>query len=335
MKTKTKSALINRLPLVFCILIFIGEIAYMIFTGADPIKCLLLTVSGVLVNYVLAVIIHEAGHVIFAKSNGLKVEYVNFGLFSIDFASKKVKFFTFFGRAAGETKFSAEKKVTAKNIRNVASNGVIATAVFATLFITGGMFINQTWYYCFFCIGQLPALYLLFVNTFNSDRLYDCAIASEQNNFADVLAETLNIQREIKDGKIPEESELIMRDNQPIALYFHYLFTLIKGEKDTALKIFDNVKIKDLTDEEYDLIFPEIVYSACVRGDGDKINTLKTAAENFFSLSPENIGALRAHYAFRKFFGDEKWSEILRSSYTKALESQPPFIRLAEENLTR
>lgn len=307
----------------------------MIFKGADPVKCILLTVSGVLVNYVLAVIVHESGHIIFAKSNGLKTEYVNLGLFSIDFATKKVKFFTFFGRAAGETKFSAEKKVTAKNIRNVASNGVIATAVFATLFIAVGMFINQAWYYCFFCIGQLPALYLLFVNTFNSDRLYDCAIASNENNFADVLAETLNLQREINEGEIPEESELIMCDNQPIALYFHYLFTLIKGKIDTALKIFNDVNLKDLTDEEYDLIFPETVYAACVCGNGDKINALKTAAENFFSRSPENIGALRAHYAFRKFCGDEKWSEILCSSYTKALESQPPFIRLAEENLVK
>lgn len=335
MKNKTKSALINLLPLVFCILMFMGGNAYMIYIGADPVKCLLLTVSGVLVNYVLAVFIHEAGHVIFAKSNGLKTEYVNFGLFSIDYATKKVKFFTFFGHVAGETKFSAEKEVTAKNIRNVAANGVIATAVFATLFIVGGMLINQAWYYCFFCIGQLPALYLLFVNTFNSDRLYDCAIASEQNNFADVLAETLNLQREINDGKIPEESELIMRDNQPISLYFHYLFTLIKGEKDIALKLFDNVNLKDLTDGEYDLIFPEIVYAACVCGNGDKISALKTAAENFFSLSPENIGALRAHYVFRKYCGDEEWSEILRSSYTKALESQPPFIRLAEESLVK
>ncbi len=307
----------------------------MIAKGAEPVKCVLLTLSGVLTNYVLAIIIHESGHVIFAKSNGLKTEYANFGLFSIDFTSKKIKLFTFFGRAAGETKFSAEKTVTAKNIRNVAANGIVATAIFATLFIIVGILIDQVWYYCFFCIGQLPALYLIFINACDTDRLYDCAIASEKNNFADVLAETLNIERDINDGKIPEESELIMRDNQPISLYFNYLFTAMKGEKDTALKIFDDVNLKDLTDDEYDLIFPEIVYAACVRGDKDKINNLKNTAENFFSRPTENIGAIRAHYSFRKFCGDEKWSKVLFSSYTKVLKSQPPFIRLAEENLTK
>lgn len=333
MTDKAKVRIIDLLTLIFCILLYVGFNLFIIAQGYNPLKSVILSFVGVLINYVITVFVHELGHVITARCRGLKTSFVNFGLFTVDFKKKKFYPFTFFGNHAGKSVFVPAKEIKASDLRIISESGIIFQAVTAALFLIAGVIVADVVYYCMFCIGQVSAIYVFMMNALSARRDGDAAIFDKKSDYAEVLAACYNTEYKINQGSIPTEPELIKRDNRPIALYLHYLFTAVNEGRSQAFKVLETIKNTDeLTDDEYAALYPEIVYAACVSG---KIESVKARAQNFFAVADDNeVNVLRAHAAFRIASGETQWGEALKKSYDKVLAAQPAFIKLAEQALS-
>ncbi len=337
MDKKRKSSIIDLLPVIFsCILAAAVCIIGVLLYEYSVVLALILCVLGFALNYVCGILIHELGHIVAAKRCKMRIIYLNLGIVSVDYITKTLKGFTFFKKDAGEARFVPTEKITEKQLRGVALNGLIYSLVFFIIGVLAGILLSiatkSAIPYCLFTAGQAANFYIFAVNALSSDKSADGNVAFPQSSYVKVLAEISNIELEIAEGKIPTEPELIKHDNQPIALYYHYLFTAIGEGKEAALKVLDAITdLNALTDQEYALIFPELVFKACT--ENNLIEEYKTLAEDFFANDQLGVRVLRAHITFRKYLGDEKWADILQGSYRKLIEKELPFTVNSENAL--
>lgn len=339
MNKSTKVKIIDLLPVIFTILFgIVGFVFAVLLYENKWYFAILLCLAGVILNYVAGVLIHEAGHVIAAKKCRLKAMYLNLGIVTIDYVAQKVTPFTFFKKDAGEARFMTETDITEKQIKRVAAGGLTASLIFMVIGTAAGVIISllteNATAFCLFTAGQAANFYIFAVNGLSSDKTSDGNIAFGNSDYPSVLATCSNIERAVSSGDIPSEPDVIKSNNQPIALYFHYLFTAISSGKDSALDLLDeNMNLDELSDREYALLFPELIFKLCERNNLDE--KYKSLAEDFFAAEPDGVSVLRAHYTYREYIGDEKWSSLLKGSYNKLLENEKPFIVAAENALTK
>ena len=333
-----KPAIIDLLPAILTLIVFGITLACGILIFDEPIVfTVLYCVVGIVLNYVCGVLVHEAGHIAAANRFGFKAVKVNLGIVTIDFENQKVVPFTFFGKNVGETHFLPTKEVCAKQIRTVAAYGILFSLLLLVIGVAAGVILSvatsSAVAFCLFTAGQTANFYIIAANTLSSDKTADGNIAFSDDVYVEIVAACAETERLIILGKTPEEPDVIKSDNQPIALYFHYLFVAKAENAGEAFKVFDNLPLpEELTDEEYALIFPEVVFRAC--SENNLSDETSVRAEEFFAdAGADGIGALRAHYAFRKFKGDEKWADVLLASYEKRLGKEPPFIVSVENKL--
>lgn len=339
MNKSTKVKIIDLLPILFTILFGIVACVFAVLLYENKwYFAILLCLAGVILNYVAGVLIHEAGHVIAAKKCRMKAMFLNLGIVTIDYVAQKVTPFTFFKKDAGEARFMAETDITEKQIKRVAAGGLTASLIFMVIGTAAGVIISllteNATAFCLFTAGQAANFYIFAVNGLSSDKTSDGNIVFGNSDYPSVLATCSNIERAVSSGDIPSEPDVIKSNNQPIALYFHYLFTAINSGKDSALDLLDeNMNLDELSDREYALLFPELIFKLCERNNLDE--KYKSLAEDFFAAEPDGVSVLRAHYTYREYIGDEKWSSLLKGSYNKLLENEKPFIVAAENALTK
>jgi len=339
MNKSTKVKIIDLLPIIFTVILAITACVFSVLLFGDKwYYGILLCLAGFILNYVAGVLIHEAGHVIAAKKYKMKTMYLNLGIVTIDFIAQKITTFTFFKKDAGEARFMPTENVTGKQLRNIALFGPLFSLIFLVLSIASGVAISilseSPVAYCLLIAGQAANFYILAVNTVSSDKTADGNIVAGDSDYSDILAACSNIERAVLSGDIPTEPDVIKSNNQPIALYFHYLFTAISSGKDSALDLLDeNMNPDELSDQEYALLLPELIFKLCERNSLNE--KYKSLAEDFFAAEPDGVSVLRAHYTYREYIGDEKWSSLLKGSYNKLLENEKPFIVAAENALTK
>lgn len=336
MKNKRKCSIIDLLPLILTILLTISVFVFAVLMyKPTPVIAIFLCVVGLILNYVAGILIHELGHIVNAKKYKMQTIYVNIGIMSIDFITKAVKPFTLFKKDAGEARFLPTEKVTEKQLKVIANGGLVSSLIFLLIGTALGVALtvltSEPAAFCIFTAGQAANFYILAVNALSNDKSADGNIAFSSSTYAAVLAEVSNAELDIAKGLIPSEPELIKRDNQPITLYYHYLFTAINSGKEAAFDVLTNIDLDSLTDQEYALIFPELLFKAC------KQKTISeefiALAENFFADEPNGVSVLRAHIALRTYLGDEKWAEALKGSYAKLLAAEKPFVVSVEKAL--
>ena len=338
MNKSTKVKIIYLLPIIFTILFAIVACVFAILLYENKwYFAILLCFAGIVLNYIAGVLIHEAGHVIVAKKCRMKAMYLNIGIVTIDYVAQKITPFTFFRKDAGEARFMAETDITERQIKRVASGGLTASLIFMVIGTAAGVILSliteNATAFCLFTAGQAANFYIFAVNGLSSDKTSDGSIAFGNSDYPAILATCYNIERAVLHGDIPEEPEIIKSNNQPIALYFHYLFTALKSGKESALDLLDeNMNLDELSDQEYALLLPELIFKLC---EEKKLNEkYKSLSEDFFATEPDGVSVLRAHYTYRMYIGDEKWASLLKGSYSKLLEKEKPFIVAAENALT-
>ena len=142
---------------VACILIVYANANFKV-SGLDAF---IYSFTGLLVNYFLAIFIHELGHILFAKLCGLKTAYVNFGLFAIDYTNgKEIKYFSRLSLEGGESAFVPKKQLTKLKLRLTALGGLLFTLLFA-IALNIPMFISKNVFaFCFLTIGSCSVFYL-------------------------------------------------------------------------------------------------------------------------------------------------------------------------------
>ena len=286
------------------------------------------SLTGLLVNYLLTIAIHEIGHIICAKICKMKVARVNFGPIEIDYTqNKKVKCFSRISLEGGESNFIPTKPVTKGQLRFVAFGGLFFTLLFAVACNIPMMIsVNKT-AFCFLTIGSCAAFYLFTVNLLPFDKTSDGTILLTNREYIDVIVAVLNHQFAVQKNGIPEESVIFKRSKEPLAVYFHFVYLILQHRKEEAYR--DLLALSHmfytLTDEEYTAIFTEILYEACQHGVLD--DEIKNRADIFFTEENNTPSFLRAHCAYRKHQGEKEWACSIYKSYKKALSQSPAFIK--------
>lgn len=337
MSKKMKSVLINLCVDLFVLAVFIVAVcvaAYKVkFDTGKTILFIFLSVVFLMINYVLALFVHELGHLYFAKVAQMKIKFVNFGLLSIDFEKgKKIKYFTFFGENAGESVFVPENKPEAKNFKLLAGGGILNSFIYCLIVFLIGFLLNSPWSYAIFIAGGCGALHIFVANILPFDKTSDGAILF-RNTYLDCLVSCYQVVNDIECGKIPKKPQDIEGIAEPLCKYFDYLFNAYDGNIKVCEEIIKEIAAETdtFTEEEYICIFPEIIFYACA--ENRFIPSLKHLAEKYFCKCYNTLPSLRAHYAYRRFLKDDKWAALLKESYLKKLETAKPFIKRLEENL--
>ena len=333
MKNKTKGLIIDLCALVLWIIAFISLAfkAYFL-TGENAGQTILFCLIGAIINYILCVAFHEAGHLVFAKAKGMKVVRVNLGLLSVDYSGlNKIKLFTLFGENAGESNFVPTKKFDEQTVKSVAFGGLL----FNTLYLLGVfaviVFVKNPIIFCLFGVGGMPAGYLLTVNALPFDKTSDGALVFSKNGYARSVATLGEMQRCACLGEPIVFAEHIKTSSQPLDVYCDFL-RLAKTDVTACQNRIKSLENNfDFTSQEYEVVFPEILFNACI--GGFLTQEMQNRAENFYSQDAKTLSELRAHYAYRKYRGENQWATAILTSYQTSLKNASEFEKQVENNL--
>ena len=87
MKNRRLETIINLLLLAVWLTVFGYLVVYAKRTfKMSGMDAFMLSITGFVLHYVFSLLFHELGHVLFAKIKKMRVQYVNFGLFSNAFS---------------------------------------------------------------------------------------------------------------------------------------------------------------------------------------------------------------------------------------------------------
>jgi len=330
MQNKLKRLLIDLLPIVFWCIAIVLLIAFAYKNGSLQLwQVLLLTLAGLIINYFLSLFFHELGHLAFAKKNKAKTASVNFGLFTVDKKQKRVKLFTVFGENAGSSEFVTVDKISAERVRSIAFGGLLFHLVYVLGVFLVILLVKNTILFSLFGIGGLSACYLLTVNLLPFDKSADGAVVL-RTEYAEAVAQISNLELAVKRDENIQLNDFLNASNQPLAKYCKYFILSLQDSK-VAIDFLNIDQNTDLTDQEYGLLFPEMLFKACINGEvGEK---LKNRAENYFSAQSLSICDLRAHYAFRLFTGESEWAKSILLTYNQELQNLPNKQKQSENNL--
>ena len=333
MKNRRLETLINLLLLAVWLVVFGVLVVYAkINFNMSGMDAFMLSVTGFVLHYVFSLLFHELGHVIFLKLLKMKLQYVNFGLFSIDFTAGKFRLFTYFSSDAGETAFLPTKDITHKEIKLVAFGGILFSFIYAIAGIAPLFFIISPEWFCVLGVGACSAFYLLTINLLPIDKTSDGSILISRKDYPKIVAAIVNHQRREMQGEIPPEAEIFKSSTQPLACYYHYLYLLLQNRKEEAFYVINKLSLSldDFIDDEYQLIFPEIITVNFLQGIKDK--SIMARAEVFFNEEDPRPAVIRAHCIFRSSCGETDWSESLRKAYEKSLRRASYFTKEIEKH---
>lgn len=338
MKNKNKLSIIGLLPAIMSGILFAVILAFTIFLfNLRPLVAVVLSLVGLIINYVTGVAVHEAGHVAAAKKYKMRLVFVNLGIFSVDYVNGKIIPFTLFKKTAGETSFLPTKETDEKQIKSIAAHGLLYSLIFFLAAIIISVVVSVLTGHaepiCLISVGQAANYYVLSLNALSTDKSSDGSIAFGNGKYARLLAYASNIERQIQKGEMPVENDEFASDNEPIAVYLNYLFTVHGGNSQTAANtLCRSINVDRLNHVEFNLIYPELVFNIAKKGV--EKNSLYDYAEDFFATAPNTVSVLRAHFAYRRVKGDEAWAETIEKSYKAQLDKEPPFIVETERILT-
>lgn len=333
MKNKTKGVLIDLCALVLTVTAFVLLNLFVIKKfELKPLNVFLYSVLGLVINYFLGVFFHETGHLIFAKHNKMVAIKINFGVLSIDYrSSKKIKVFTLFGENAGESNFVPSESFTEKTAKQVAFGGIMFNLVYCIIALVLGLVVYSPVTFCLFAIGSLSAWYLFLINVLPFDKTSDGAMVFSKNGYARAVATICEIQRQILMGETLSFPDHVKTSTEPLDVYCDFL-RIVQTDANDALKRIGVLQNNfDLTAQEYELIFPETLFNACIGGFLSE--ELKLRSENFYSQNAKTLAELRAHYAYRVVLGETAWANAILSEYNNQLKNANSFEKQIENAL--
>ena len=174
---KNKKNLIINLILFFIWVAFAVLLTWYAIQGLKTkiLTAVLCSALSIVVHYFISLFFHELGHLIFAKASKMKMGYVNFGFFSIDFEKQasRVKFFTFFGENAGESVILPHRNITKEKLCLMAFGGLLFSLIYTILGAVFAICLSSGVAFCLLGMAVVPASYLLVVNSLPIDKNSD------------------------------------------------------------------------------------------------------------------------------------------------------------------
>ena len=281
----------------------------------------------------------------------------------------KIKFAPF-SREAGVSEFSAVKEVSLNDLKKTTAGGLIFSFIYCFAAFLVLLFVKNATLFCLFGAGACSAYYVFTVNVLPFDKTNDGSLVLF-DGYCGSLADMLEFSRLTQNYFVKNDEKIknlaAMSKNRLNFAFNAYIVYETEcfyggngktvgasGEKNenaetpdlSAFDCFLSGKALDkLSDDEYFLIFPELVFSCCVNANkksligaiSDKsekyvkfLNGNKALITNFFSCGEAEklilnqdfscLKVLRAHAAYRFFAGEKEWGKTLENSYKKTLE---------------
>ncbi len=286
-------------------------------------------VIGLIDGYLCHNLLHETGHLIFAKLKGAKIFEVAFCGFV--FTSGKKPKINLKSGVGGWTSFVPSKPSQSEKVLNASLYGGL-TGSFLSLLIS----------YALFQVGRLilsPSLivafgfynavnfYLIVLNFFSlksgTDGLLMINKNGKTNDYFLYKVAELEYQSHMLNGKAAEEIEKLTATNYDSPTIFDVEKSLQEGKfvaaKDYIEKIISDGKIDD--NGLIDLLLEDL-FIASVH---ETIDVIEKKAEKVYSyiLEPDSLLSYRAAIFYRRCTGETAWADGLEKTYFKLIESCP------------
>ena len=309
------------------LLLAAGFLVAFFFAQQAGISAMVWCIVGLAAGFVVAPIVHEVGHICFAKAVKMRVVYAKFFCFKLYEKQGKLRLGFASPFAADQTQAlplcggNMRKRAKAYTVGGLAFGAVLTVAVAGVATVLSGL-----GYQAFFVWGLLPySAYLLFLNALpceyasgKTDMLVYLGLkkgcASEENMLA-----AMEIQGLLSEGNCFAEIEEKLYFSAPqlaedeplfaVMLDLRYRYYLEKNEVAKAGECLARLaSVQDyLSDTELEKLAAELVYlhSVC----GDKENAEKNGAVCQEYLRGESVTAKRALAAYSLAFGGESGAE--------------------------
>ena len=281
---------------------------------------------GLIGGYFMHNILHEAGHALFAERAGATIFEVAFCGFV--FARDKKVGMNLRSGVAGWTEFVPnEPKKASEVLRKSLVGGMIGS--FLSLFIAVivyclGIFTKNYFLASAFGAHGAVNVYMIMLNFFSSARGTDGRLmASAPEEYA-LAASFLEYQSYLYNGVSAKNIERLDFDNpcgKKITTLFDVQKALQTGDAKTA-EVYLDVALSEhkTTDNGLIALYLEKLFVSILFND--KENT-----EKYFLLSkkeieyPSTVTSLRVACYYRKYDGEEKWADSLKTTFYRSLNN--------------
>lgn len=286
-------------------------------------------VIGLIGGYLCHNLLHETGHLIFAKLSGAKIFEVAFcGL--VFTLNKKPKLNLKSG-VGGWTSFlpiepDKSKKVLSASLFGGLAGSLLSLVISYVLFQVGRRFLC---YPLIVIFGFYNAVnfYLIVLNFFSLKSGTDGLLMINKNNkpndyFLYKVAE-LEYQSYLFNGKSAKEIEKLTCVNLNCPTIFDVEKSLQTGDVNSAKGFVDSVlKTEKIDDNGLIDLLLEDLFVAIVTKDVDNINIKADKVYNCL-LEPNSILSYRVAIFYRRYTGEIDWADGLEKTYLRLLEKNP------------
>ena len=278
--------------IVCAVLLVAGEVAAFIFAWKEGVWVSVAQIVGFAIGCVFAPIIHELGHILFAKSQNMQIVYAKFSFLKIQIkrGKKRLSFASPFApdetQVLPKTGGNMEKRTRFYTLGGLIFSGIYVALVcgvaLALTLTVGGIFAYAVWglapYATYlFLLNVLPLEY----NSGKTDALVYSGIKKGEPAEKTMLF-AMEIQGELCEGKrygeidekwyfdlpqLPEDEPLFA-----VILDLRYRYYLDKGEMQKAAECLNRLAQASeyLTDTETEKIAAEFVYMHALNGDTER-----------------------------------------------------------------
>ena len=320
---------------ILCTLgMLVGAIVAFIYAG--------LTISavwallGVALGVIIAPIVHEMGHMLFAKCNGMKIVYSKFFCFQLQRKGKRL-------RLGFASPFAAEQtQVAPKYGENMRSRsmaytlgGLLFSGALCALVLLFALILKNS----FLLWGILPyTAYLFFLNVapfYYSAGKTDMLVFIGLKKGYDVeenMLSAMKIQGFLFAGETFTQIDRALyfdapqlREDEPlyaVMLDLRYRFYLENGDVEDAADCLNRLVVSQeyLTQEEVERVAAECVYMHALNGDRQRADECGLLCKQY--LSGESASAKRILAAYSCAFGKLEAVAPLKEQAEKALKGE-------------
>lgn len=311
------------LPKILSLLFFAGLIAVFCFAWARGTAELFFCLAGILGGFVLASVLHELGHISFARAVKFRVVYTK--AFCLKLYEKNGKL-----RAALASPFSDDQTqtvpISSGNMKKRAAlytlGGLVFGGAYLLVVLAAGLVLQAVGSgkaYLFF--GSLPyAAYLFFLNAFplylaggKTDMLVYAGIQKGEAEESAMLS-AMEIFGFLSEGKSFSEVDEkwftscpIVREDIPVYAVIadlKYRYYLETGDFDGAADSINRLAAASgyLTDGQTEEVAAELSYMHALAGDQERADEARKAAKGF--LAENTLAACRIQAAYCALIGD-------------------------------
>ena len=329
----------NIYALLCTVAMAIGAVAVFVCAWGE-VATLLNVLIGFVLGAILAPVVHEFGHILFAICQKMRIIYAKFFCFRLQRKGKKLQFGFASPFAADETqvipKFGAnmQSRAIAYTLGGLLFSGIFLVLLLLTAVVLSALKINA-----FLLWGALPyCAYLFFLNLApfeytagKTDMLVFIGLKRGYDVEKTMLA-AMKIQGYLFEGKSFSEIsrdlffELpVLREDEPLfalMLDLRYRYHLEKGEMDEAADCLNRLVVSQeyLSEYEVERIAAECVYMHALRGDYQRAEESGVLCKSY--LKSEEAAAKRILAAYSLAFGKADAVQPLKAQAEECLKNE-------------